>query len=133
MADSAPTRQILGGPPKGLSMGIVLAPNQRLVFISGQIAVDSDGEVVGPGDMGAQARDVFAKIGVLLEEAGGSFAHIVKITAYVTDISRIAEYAAVRTEVFTPSFPASATVEISALIDPALLVEVEAIAALPAS
>jgi enamine deaminase RidA (YjgF/YER057c/UK114 family) len=78
--------------------------------------------------MTTQARDVFKKIRQLLEEAGGSMANITKITAYLTDISQIAEYGKVRAEVFGPDYPASASVEVSALVQPGLLIEVEALA-----
>lgn len=98
------------------------------VFVSGQIAFDADGNLVGKGDMTAQARQVFANIAAVLAEAGATMDDVVKITAFVTDMSRYAEYAAARSEAFPNTLPASATVATPALVMPGLLVEVEAIA-----
>ena len=119
-------RQVLGRRAGSYSQGVAV-PAGRLVFISGQVPVDDSGNVVG-SDITTQARDVFNKIRQLLEEAGGSMADITKITAYLTDISQIAEYGKVRAEAFGPDYPASASVEVSALVHPGLFLEVEAIA-----
>ncbi len=100
------------------------------IYVSGQVALDRAGNIVGAGDMTAQARQVFANISAVLAEAGAAIDDVVKITAFVTDIGRYAEYAAVRAETFTSSLPASATVATPALVLPELLVEVEAIAEL---
>ena len=98
------------------------------VYVSGQIALDSDGKVVGEGDMRAQAQRVFDNIDTILRRAGGSMEHIVKITAYLTDMSRYSEYNEVRAKLFSNYRPASTTVEVSGLAFKGLLVEVEAIA-----
>ena len=120
------TRQVLGKPAGSYSLGVVV-PAGRLVFISGQMPIDNSGNLAG-GDMTTQARDVFDKIRVLVEEAGGSMSNIVKITAFLTDMSRMGEYAKAREEVFKPDYPASASVEVSGLVRPGLLIEVDAIA-----
>jgi reactive intermediate/imine deaminase len=121
-------RQVLGGRAGSYSMGLAIPVGQQIVFISGQIPVDASGNLVGPDDLTAQTRDVFDKIKALVEEAGGSLGDVVKITTFLTDMSRFAEFARVREEVFAPNFPASSSVEVSALVRPGLLVEVEAIA-----
>jgi enamine deaminase RidA (YjgF/YER057c/UK114 family) len=101
------------------------------IYVSGQVALDGDGAVVGVGDMAAQARQTFANIRAVLAEGGASMDDVVKITAYITDMSRYAEYAAARAEAFGGgALPASATVTTPALVMPDLLVEIEAIAEL---
>jgi 2-iminobutanoate/2-iminopropanoate deaminase len=121
-------RQVLGKPTLSFMSPGLAVPAGRLVFISGQVPLDDNGNVVGD-DMTTQARDVFDKITALVEEAGGSISNVVKITAFLTDMSRMKEYASVREEVFKPNYPASSSVEVSALVPP-VLIEVEAIAVL---
>ena len=121
-------RQTLGKPTGSSYSGGVAVPAGRLVFISGTVAIDENGDVVAPGDMEAQSRHVFNRIGELLAEAGAGFDDVVKITTFVTDMSAYSGFSKVRGEVFAGSYPASATVGVSALVKPELLVEVEAIA-----
>ena len=98
------------------------------VYVSGQVAFDPEGNLVGGNDMGAQSRQVFVNIQAVLAEAGATMEDVVKITAFLTDMSRYAEYAAARTEAFPNNIPASATVATPTLVNGDLLVEVEAIA-----
>ena len=98
------------------------------VYVSGQVAFDPQGNLVGGDDMGAQSRQVFVNIEAVLAEAGATMEDVVKITAFLTDMSRYAEYAAARTEAFPNNIPASATVATPTLVNSDLLVEVEAIA-----
>ena len=122
-------RQVLGKPTRSSFSAGIAVPAGRLVFISGMIALDDQGQVVGLGDMEAQARHVFGQMGELLREAGATFANVVKITTFVTDMSKYGDFAKIRGEVFGgASYPASATVEVSGLVRDGLLVEVEAIA-----
>ena len=100
----------------------------NLVYISGQIALDPDGKVVGEGDMRAQSQRVYENIEAILKKAGGSFENIVKVTAYLTDMSRYLQYNEVRAKAFKNYRPASTTVEVTGLAFKGLLVEVEAIA-----
>jgi enamine deaminase RidA (YjgF/YER057c/UK114 family) len=78
------------------------------------------------GDIAAQARDALRRIEIALHEAGGSLADVVRTRIYVTDISLWQEVASVHTEVFGEIRPVSTMVEVSALIAPDLLVEIEA-------
>ena len=80
------------------------------------------------GDMTAQSRQVFANIRAVLAEAGATMDDVVKITSFITDTGRYAEYAAARAEAFPNHVPASSTVTIADLVLPGMLVEVEAIA-----
>lgn len=98
------------------------------IYVAGMAALDADGKIVGLGDMTAQARKTFENIGAVLAEAGATLADVVKITAYITDMSKYSEYAQVRAEVFPSNPPTSATVSTPKLVSPELLVEVEAIA-----
>ena len=96
------------------------------VYLSGMVALDSDGNVVGEGDIYAQSKQVFKNIEEALASAGAAMADVVKITTYLTDISTYGEYGMARTEVFPVGAPSSTLVAVLALIKPELLVEVEA-------
>jgi len=98
------------------------------IYVSGQIAYDSDGKLVGEGDMKVQTRQVFDNIRDVLESAGSSLKDIVKITTYITDGSKFMDMLAVRSEIFGNDPPASTAVVVAGLAFPALLIEVEAIA-----
>ena len=98
------------------------------VYVSGQVALDPEGQVVGKGDMKAQTRQAFENIETILKRAGSSLADIVKITVFTTDMSRLGETHEVRAEMLPDPPPASTAVEIKALVFPELLVEIEAVA-----
>jgi len=101
----------------------------RLVAVSGQVAWDADGNVVGRDDVEVQARQVFANLGAALAAAGTDLAHVVKLTVFLTDIGDVATVRRVRNEfVDAASPPASTLVQVVALVDPALKIEVEALA-----
>ena len=100
----------------------------RLVAVSGQVAWDADGNV-GRDDVEVQARQVFANLGTALAAAGTDLAHVVKLTVFLTDIRDVATVRRVRNEfVDAASPPASTLVQVVALVDPALKIEVEALA-----
>ena len=122
------SRRTLGKPTGSSYSAGISVPAGRLVFISGIVAMDESGEVIAPGDMEAQTRHVFDRMGELLLEAGAGFQDVVKITTFVTDMSKYAGFSKVRGEVFRDGYPASATVGANALVKEGLLVEVEAIA-----
>ena len=100
----------------------------RLLYVSGQVAYDSNGQLVGEGDMKEQTRQAFRNIRTVLEKAGSGIKDIVKINTYITDGSRFMDMIAARTEIFGDNPPASTAVVVAALAFPGLLVEVEAIA-----
>jgi reactive intermediate/imine deaminase len=101
----------------------------NLLFLSGQVAVDSDGTIVGRGDLKAQTRQVFENIKTILGKAGATFDNVVKMTTYLTtDIRDYEDYFAVRREYFTGINPASTGVQVAALAFEGLLLEVEVIA-----
>ena len=103
----------------------------NLLFVSGCVSVDAEGNVVGVGDVVAQARQVFANIRLCLAAAGATFADVVKVTTFLTDIADRARINPVRQEFFGDARPASTLVEVSALVLPEFLIEVEAVAVVP--
>ena len=98
------------------------------VHLSGTVAFDSDGNVVGAGSVYEQSKQVFRNIEEALASVGASMDDVIKISTFLTDISEYAAFGKARTEAFPNDVPASAAYEVSALIKPELLVEVEAIA-----
>jgi enamine deaminase RidA (YjgF/YER057c/UK114 family) len=101
----------------------------RWVATAGQVALDDAGKLVGAGDLEAQARQVFANLGRALAAAGASFADVVKLNYYVTDISQLPVVRAIRDEyVDTARPPASTAVQVPALAMPDLVIEIEAYA-----
>jgi reactive intermediate/imine deaminase len=99
-----------------------------LVVVSGQVALDSNGEVVGEGDWEAQAEQALANLEAALAAAGAAPADVVKLTCFLTDAAGYAAYAAAKNRRFEAAAPASTCVVVAALLDPRLLLEVEAIA-----
>jgi 2-iminobutanoate/2-iminopropanoate deaminase len=103
----------------------------RLVFLSGCIASDAEGRIVGGADAGAQARQVHENMNKLLTAVGATFADICKVTVFVKNMDDRAAINAVRKEYFGSSRPASTLVEVSRFTRPGALVEIEATAVLP--
>ena len=103
----------------------------ELLFVSGFVPVDGEGRLVGGDDVVAQARQVFANLGVVLAAAGATFADVVKVTVYLTDIADRVRINPVRQEVFGDARPASTLVEVSALAVPGAKLEIEAVALIP--
>jgi 2-iminobutanoate/2-iminopropanoate deaminase len=99
-----------------------------IAYIAGMTARGSDAS-----DEYTQAKEVFTKIRHLVEAAGGSMADVMKVTIFVTDISQREKVWQARREFFTGNFPASTLVQVAALADPSLKVEIEAVAHIGAS
>ena len=108
---------------------VVDAPAGRVIFISGQVPLNTEGELVGEGDFEAQARQVFANLSAALEAAGAGWSDVVKLNYFLTDIGELATVRAIRDEyVDTERPPASTLVQVSALFSPEAMVEIEAVA-----
>jgi len=101
-----------------------------LLFVSGVVPVDGAGRLVG-GDVVAQARQVFSNLGAVLAAGGATFADVVKVTVFLTDVDDRARINVVRQEAFGEARPASTLVEIAALAIPGARIEVEAVAVVP--
>jgi reactive intermediate/imine deaminase len=102
-----------------------------VVFVSGQIAISPDGQLVGEEDFEAQARQCFQNLRTVLERSGGQLTDVVKLTVFLTDISQLPLYRQVKSEFITGDQPASTAVEVRSLAIAALMIEVEAVAVLP--
>lgn len=109
---------------------VVTVEPRRLIFISGQLARDRDGNIVGVGDMRAQLRQTLENIRIALEAADASLADLVRTNTYVTDINEYFKHVDVRMEYYIHAMPTSTTVEVRRLAQPELMVEIDAIAAL---
>ncbi|MEN3537195.1 NAD(P)-binding domain-containing protein [Microbispora sp. ZYX-F-249] len=101
-----------------------------LLFVSGQVALDEDGKVVGEGDLARQSEVVMENLGRILADQGSSFDRILHIRTFLTDMDRLREYGEVRGRFITGEPPASTTVEVERLFRPGLMIEVEVVAAL---
>jgi len=101
-----------------------------LLFVSGVVPVDEQGRLVGGDDIVEQARAVFANLGAVLAAGGSSFADVVKVTVFLTDVDDRPRINFVRQEAFGATRPASTLVEISRLAVEGAKIEVEAIAIL---
>ncbi len=111
---------------------VVEATGGRTVYVSGQVALDAEGRLVGEGDFAAQARQCFENLRGALAASGLEFGHVVKLGLFVTDVANLATLRAVRDEfVDTERPPASTLIQVAALFRPECLVEVEAIAVGP--
>lgn len=117
--------------PFGIFSNAALEPEGVRLHISGQVAFDAEGNIVGIGDIRAQTRQVLDNIRTILEAAGGTMADIAQVVVYVTDMSHLAAIHEVRAEYFERPYPASTLVQVSALVRPELLIEISAIAVIP--
>ena len=107
---------------------VVTVEGTRTIYVSGQLARDRDGNLVGKGDMRVQLRQVGENVKAALEAAGASLGDLVKTTTFVTDIEEYFKHVDVRMAYFGVALPTSTTVEVRRLAHPDFLVEVEAIA-----
>jgi 2-iminobutanoate/2-iminopropanoate deaminase len=102
------------------------------IHVSGQIAIDRDGSLVGPGDIRAQTRQVFENLKAILETNGATFADAVKIGTYLTTLDDLTGMREVRSEYLTSEPPASTAVQVVALVVPDALIEIDLVAVVPA-
>jgi enamine deaminase RidA (YjgF/YER057c/UK114 family) len=127
-AMNEPQIRFLNRAPAGYSQ-VVEVRGGRTLYISGQIALDASGNVVGSGDFTAQVKQVFANLKTRLDEAGAAFNDVVKLNFYLVDASSLQIVRDVRdTYVNRKNPPASTLVVVKQLVRPDLLVEVDAIA-----
>lgn len=112
------------------SMGLVVGKG-RQVLLSGQVAWDDQRHVVGVGDIRVQAQQTFRNIQASLASVGGEMDDVVSIVTYVTTPDGLGDIHEVRTEFFSPPYPVSTLVQVAALVEPDLLIEVTATAIVP--
>lgn len=113
--------------PQPFSQGIVCNPG-RMVFAAGQVALDESGAVIGVGDPAAQTEAALENLQRVLNEGGATMSDVVRLTVFLTEMADLPAVQEVRARYFPDDPPASSTIEISALVVPELLVEIDAIA-----
>ena len=113
--------------PTGYSH-VVEVKGGRTLYVSGQIAIDQSGAVVGKGDLMAQTRQVFENLKSALAGSGATLDDVVKITVFMTDVSEVQTFRDVRGHYFTKELPASSLVQVARLARPELMIEIEAVA-----
>jgi enamine deaminase RidA (YjgF/YER057c/UK114 family) len=107
-----------------------------LAFVAGQVALDADGELVGPGDPGAQAAQALRNLETVLTELGADWADVVRLNWYLVDVAQIQAVRDALAAFLRPALgergdPASTLIQAAALFRPDVLVEVDAVVALP--
>ena len=118
--------------PGGYTHAVVVPPGTRLVVISGQVALDSAGKIVGAGNMTAQATQVFENLKLALAGVGATFKDVVKLNTYLTNMGQSQAFRTVRDKYVNPAAPpASTLVEVRRLFRDEFVIEVEAMVALP--
>jgi enamine deaminase RidA (YjgF/YER057c/UK114 family) len=117
-------KQIVGTSRPGSSEAVKVG---ALVMLSGQVAIDGGGALVGAGDVRAQAEQCFANIERILGEAGSTLDDVVELTCFLTDPAHLTEYLEVRAARFPTRAPATTTV-VARLALPELLIELKAVA-----
>jgi len=118
-------------PLKGYYSNAVRVSAGPLLFISGQIAIDREGNLVGKGDLRAQAVQVLENIRLILKAHKADMKDVVQVTVYVTDMRAFRDIADIRLRYFPKDGPSSAIVEVSKLALPDLMIEIAAVAAVP--
>ncbi|MEM0989279.1 MAG: RidA family protein [Pseudomonadota bacterium] len=103
----------------------------QIVHLKGQVALTPDGQVVGPGNMRAQVRQVLENIQTALSGVGGDMGDIVSLVHYATDIQAFMASGDIRAAFFRAPFPITTTVEVASLYDPRLVIEITASAEIP--
>jgi 2-iminobutanoate/2-iminopropanoate deaminase len=101
-----------------------------LIYLSGQLSRDAEGNLVGKGDMLEQTRQCIRNMRTVLAAAGGTLEDIVSTTVFTTDMRCFKEIVQARTEFFITKLPTSTIVEVNHLADPGLMIEIQAVAAL---
>ncbi len=114
--------------PTGYSQAVRVG---NLLFISGQISENSKGEIIGKEDFEEQVRQVFENLRAILKAEGGSIDDIVKITVHLTDMKNLGKFREIRSDYFKKDYPASTLIAVKDLVMKELMIEIDAIAALP--
>jgi 2-iminobutanoate/2-iminopropanoate deaminase len=118
----------IASPSGHFSQAIAAEAKGRIVFISGMTARRADGSIAGVGDIEAQTRQVCENLKNAVESAGGTMDHICRVDVYVRNIEHFQTIHKVRREYFKPPAPASTLVEVTKMVHPDYLIEINAIA-----
>jgi len=127
--------EVPGNSP-GFGFAHAVTTTGRLAFVSGQIALDADGKLVGPDDLAAQTEQSLTNLHRVITALGADWADVVKFTWFLVDASQVQTVRDVRDRLIRPALgdrpnPASSLVQVAALFRPEFLVEVEAVVSLP--
>jgi enamine deaminase RidA (YjgF/YER057c/UK114 family) len=114
-------------PLPGMSPGVIA--NGPFLFVSGQVAFDGDGAIVGHGDFSRQVEQAMANLQAVLRDAGSTLSDVVKIGVFLSDRKYLPQWREMRGDYFSHPYPAS-TLVMAELISPELLIEIEAVAAI---
>jgi enamine deaminase RidA (YjgF/YER057c/UK114 family) len=121
---------LLRVPTKAYSQGILVpCGDTNLLFITGQLPQNIDGEIIHLGNIEAQTRLVFSRISDILQEANMTFDDVVKLQIFVKDVKNAKVVSSIRNELFAKSKPASTLVEVSGFVKEGCELEVDVIAA----
>lgn len=123
--NSKDAAQKLGSYSHGYSIQV---GDAKIIFTTGQIALDKDGQVVAPDDIEKQTEFVLESLERILNEAGASLDDVVKATIYVTDINDFSKISSIRNKYFKNSEPVSTLVEVNKLVKEGCKIEIEVIA-----
>ncbi len=122
---------LLRKPVGNFSQATMVEAEGRLVFISGMTARRPDGSIAGVGDITAQTKQVCENIKAAVEAAGGTLDHVCRVDVYVRNMEHFEAIHAVRRQYFKPPLPASTMVEVTKMVSPEYLIEINAIAVIP--
>tara|TARA_Y100000815_G_scaffold251704_1_gene255375 strand:+ start:497 stop:1021 length:525 start_codon:yes stop_codon:yes gene_type:complete len=117
--------------PFGIFSGAAWEPEGKVLHISGYVSQDAEGNLVGVGDIKAQTRQVLKNIDTVLASVGANVSDIARVTVYITDMTMLSEIHEARAEYFERPYPASTLVEVSRLVRPEYLIEIDAVAVVP--
>jgi 2-iminobutanoate/2-iminopropanoate deaminase len=118
--------------PTGYTHIVEVTGPAKTIYISGQIAYESDGTLIGAGDMKTQAEQVFKNLQAALTAAGATFSDVVKMNTYITDMDKAPAVREVRARYFGDVTPASTLVQVVHLARPELMLEIEVVAVVAA-
>lgn len=114
------------------SQAIEIVHPEKLIFVSGFTSRDKEGNVVGKGDIRVQTDQVLRNIEAILAEAGATMKDIVKMTIYIRDVETFADIHDIRCRYLSEPYPACAVLEVSRMVNPDHLIEIDAVAAVRA-
>lgn len=135
-ASQIPLVQHINPPTLGTPHGythVVTVDGGRMVYIAGQVPLDKDGKLVGAGNFQAQVEQTFANLKMALAAGGADFSNVVDMTTYVTDMSQVDTYRKVRNQYMSDPLPAASLVEVKGLFRGDVMLEISAVAVVPAS
>ena len=111
------------------AISVDLSEVKRLIWVSGQIALDENGKLIGKGDIGTQTEQCIKNVETALKKLGGSLDDVVQVTVFVKEMSGLKTIHEVRLRYFKEPYPTSTLVEVKGFVNPDALIEINALAA----